>query len=123
MDYLPQDAGVEQAQVIDRRDAFRQPFDQVQKRFELEVVPTGAFYVFPRVDGCYGAELEGRRIATSDDLAMLLLEKAGVAMVPGTGFGAPDHVRISYAAGMEQLDTAMDRLAAFVGSLNVPART
>lgn len=90
--------------------------------FELEVVPTGAFYVFPRVDGCYGAELDGRRIATSDDLAMLLLEKAGVAVVPGTGFGAPDHVRISYAAGMEQLEQAMDRLAAFVAQATPAGR-
>ena len=89
---------------------------------ELEVVPKGAFYVFPRVDGCYGGEVDGRPIATSDDFAMLLLEKAGVALVPGTGFGAPDHVRISYATSMEQLEVAMDRLAAFAGSLTAPAR-
>ena len=43
-----------------------------------------------------------------------LLEKAGVAVVPGSAFGAPGYVRLSFATGMEQLQRAMERLESAV---------
>ena len=50
----------------------------------------------------------------SDDVALteLVLEKTGVALVPGSAFGAAGFIRLSYATSMEQLDSAIDRLAA-----------
>jgi aspartate aminotransferase len=78
--------------------------------FNLEVVPSGAFYVFPNVRQLFGQTICGRVIATSDDLCLALLEEARVAIVPGTGFGSPDHVRISYATSMEKLREGLDRI-------------
>lgn len=82
--------------------------------FALTVVPTGAFYVFPKVTGTFGLTVQGKTIQSSDDLAMVLLEAANVALVPGRGFGSPDYVRISYAAAMERLQTGLDRIEALL---------
>ncbi len=64
--------------------------------------PMGAFYVFPGVQ----AILEERGIDALE-LARLLLDEAGVAVVPGTAFGAPGHIRLSFAASLEQIQEAM----------------
>lgn len=79
--------------------------------FEIET-PRGAFYAFPKVSGTYGRTIGGKVIRTSDDLAAALLEAAQVAIVPGTGFGAPDYVRFSYATSMENIRKGLDRIAA-----------
>ena len=75
--------------------------------------PQGAFYVFPDVsslvgDGCV-AEGFGP-IADADALCEYLLEKAQVALVPGSAFGNPECLRISYAASDETLREALDRI-------------
>ncbi len=75
-------------------------------------VPKGAFYVFPNVSGLFGKTIRGRKIDSSDTLCQVLLEEALVAVVPGTGFGAPEHVRLSYATSMEKIKSGMDRLGA-----------
>ncbi len=72
--------------------------------------PGGAFYVFPDVSALLGKSYEGKRIETSDDLAMLLLEKAHVATVGGTSFGAPECLRFSYATSEENLKEALRRV-------------
>ncbi len=80
--------------------------------------PGGAFYVFPRVAPVFGwRSAAGAAIPDADALALRLMEEAGLAVVPGTGFGAPAHIRISYAAGMEALDAACDRLDGFLRGL------
>jgi aspartate aminotransferase len=67
----------------------------------------GAFYAFPSFHGF----LE-RMDSIGDDveLAAWLLDNAGVSTVPGSAFGAPGHLRLSYAAGMDYLEDAIDRL-------------
>ena len=65
--------------------------------------PEGAFYAFADVRGLYGLDWNGKAIASDDDVALWLLDKAHVAAVPGSGFGAPGYVRFSYAAGEERL--------------------
>jgi len=67
----------------------------------------GAFYGFPDVKAAI------RNVGVADDVefAALLLEQAGVAVVPGSAFGAPGHVRLSYATGMDVLESAMARMA------------
>ena len=69
----------------------------------------GAFYLFPS----FKAVIE-RLPGIRDDveLATWLLEHAGVALVPGTAFGAPGHLRFSFATSMENLQICMDRLRA-----------
>ncbi len=72
------------------------------------VKPTGAFYVFPNIGGT------GLK---SVDFAARLLEKEKVALVPGIPFGADDHVRLSYACSMANIDEGMNRLERFLKSL------
>ena len=73
--------------------------------------PDGAFYVYPNLRGL----LDARRVENPADLALQLLQEARVAVVPGEGFGTRDHIRISYATSMEQLEKGADRLARFLG--------
>ncbi len=80
--------------------------------------PEGAFYVFPEVAAYYGRKTpDGQVIEGSEDLCFYLLEAHDVALVPGHAFGAPGGVRISYAAAMEDLEKAMDRIEAGLSAL------
>jgi aspartate aminotransferase len=75
------------------------------------VLPQGAFYAFPSVEGLLGRELRGRRPATSSELAELAIDEAKVAVVPGEAFGAPGYFRMSYALGDDDLIEGVSRLA------------
>ena len=66
----------------------------------------GAFYAFPRVTGA----MEAGGLADDAELVKLLLNAADVVMVPGTPFGAPGYVRISFACSIEELGKAVDRI-------------
>ncbi len=79
--------------------------------------PDGAFYLFPDVSGFYGRASKGRVIENAEELCFFLLETHGVALVPGDAFGAPDCVRLSYAASLDDLGTACDALDAAFGEL------
>ena len=70
----------------------------------------GAFYLFPNVTDAM------HNIGVADDVAFCeqLLDATGVALVPGTAFGAPGYVRISFAAAIETLRDAIERISAFV---------
>jgi aspartate aminotransferase len=65
--------------------------------------PEGAFYAFADGRGLYGVDWNGKSIASDEDIAFWLLDKAHVAAVPGSGFGAPGYVRFSYAASEERI--------------------
>lgn len=73
-------------------------------------VPDGAFYLFPDVSAYFGRSFEGNNIHSADDLCMFLLKDACVALVGGEGFGAPNCLRISYAAAEDQLIEAVKRI-------------
>jgi aspartate aminotransferase len=73
-------------------------------------VPEGAFYVFPDMSAYFGKSVEGKEIKDSGDLCMYLLESGHIATVPGSAFGAPNCVRISFANSDENLEEAMKRL-------------
>ncbi len=81
------------------------------------LMPGGAFYVMMNISKVKGKKCDGKSIATSDDFADLLLEKAKVAVVPGSGFGADDYVRWSYATSMENVKKGLERLEAFLKQL------
>ena len=73
----------------------------------IRVLPAaGTFYAFCDVSEA----IRSRGLADDHDFAELLLEKAGVAGVPGTGFGAPGHMRFSFAVSMQTLDKALERM-------------
>jgi aspartate aminotransferase/aspartate/glutamate/aspartate-prephenate aminotransferase len=80
--------------------------------------PQGAFYLYPDVSAFFGAETpDGETIEDSSDLCFYLLEEHHVALVPGTAFGAPDGMRLSYASSMEDLKTALKRIEAGLTAL------
>jgi len=102
-------------------EQMRQEFDRRRRHmmerlnrlpgFSVKVAPQGAFYLFPNISGLIGETIAGRKIRSSDDLAEVILEKAHVAVVPGTGFGAPNYIRFSYATSLERIDEGLDRIA------------
>ena len=69
--------------------------------------PEGAFYVLPSVAG-----LTGARYPDGDAITEYLLAEAKIAVVPGSGFGVPNNIRLSYATSMECIEKGMDRLEA-----------
>ena len=78
------------------------------------VKPEGAFYIMMSVREQIGRTLGGRVIRNGDDFALSLLEQEHVAVVPCAGFGAPDYVRWTYAASLEEIREGLDRLERFL---------
>ena len=76
--------------------------------------PEGAFYVMMNLKKVLGRTLGGVLIETDDDFATEFLKQAKVAVVPGSGFGAPKFVRWSYASSMENIKAGLDRLETFL---------
>lgn len=74
------------------------------------VKPQGAFYLFPNAREA--ASMAG--YSNVDELVEALLEEAKVALVPGSGFGAPDNVRLSYATSLDVLEKAVERIKQFM---------
>lgn len=78
--------------------------------------PNGAFYIMMNISKLFGNTYCGVKVTNSDDFAEALLEKAKVAVVPGSGFAAPDYVRWSYATGMENCVEGLERLKKFLNN-------
>ena len=78
-------------------------------------LPGGAFYCYPSVKGVLGKEIRGRRPRTSTELAEVVLDEVGVAVVPGEAFGTPGYFRLSYALGDDDLREGVGRLATLLG--------
>ncbi len=78
--------------------------------FKLPNIPQGAFYAFPNVSELLGTTFNGKPINDGDALAAFLLDEAHVSTVGGNDFGAPEHIRISYATSTENLNEAFNRI-------------
>ena len=76
-------------------------------------MPEGAFYVYPNISAFFGKS----GVNSAADMAGRLLQEAHVATVAGEGFGTTEHVRISYATSMENLDRALERMRKFFAGL------
>jgi aspartate aminotransferase len=103
----------DQSCVAEMSVAFRQRHDWLVEALNtlpgISCLPAdGAFYAFPDVSGAI-AVLD----SVDDDTSFseYLLEKSGVAVVPGIAFGAPGHVRLSFACALETLQDAVGRMA------------
>jgi aspartate aminotransferase len=104
-----------QEPVEEMRKAFEERLNIIYKKLiEIPgfscVKPQGAFYLFPNAREA--AALAGYN--NVDELVEALLEEAKVALVPGSGFGAPDNVRLSYATSLELLEKAVERIKQFM---------
>ena len=73
-------------------------------------VPKGAFYVFPDISTFFGKTIDNIKIENANDFSLFILEKANVATVTGDAFGAPNCIRMSYAASELQLREAINRI-------------
>lgn len=80
-------------------------------------IPTGAFYIFPDISSFFGKTDGETIIKDADDLAIYILNKANVSIVTGGAFGAPNCIRISYAASDDELKEAMKRLKKVLAEL------
>ena len=98
--------------ISDMLKFFKERHDYVVDRLTMmpgvECLPSdGTFYCFPNIEGAL-EHIEG--VDNDMELAEYLIQKAGVALVPGTAFGLGGHVRISIATSMENLRNALDRI-------------
>ncbi|MBM6848594.1 aminotransferase class I/II-fold pyridoxal phosphate-dependent enzyme, partial [Bacillus licheniformis] len=101
--------------VEEMRKAFE---ERLNKVYELLVdipgltclKPEGAFYLFPNAKKA----AESCGFSSVDEFAEALLEEEKVAIVPGSGFGAPDNIRLSYATSLSLLEEAVERIRRFV---------
>ncbi|MCY4593457.1 MAG: aminotransferase class I/II-fold pyridoxal phosphate-dependent enzyme, partial [Bryobacterales bacterium] len=75
--------------------------------------PNGAFYAYPNIGSSFGRG----GVSSSMDFAQKLLREAHVAIVPGEAFGTSEHIRLSYAASMEELEEGIRRIRAFITGL------
>ena len=72
--------------------------------------PNGAFYIMVNITKLIDTEIKGQKIVDSVALAKVLLEEAEIAVIPGTGFGDDDYIRLSYATSMDNIEKGLDRL-------------
>jgi aspartate aminotransferase len=91
-----------------RRDMVVELLGEIEG-FELNI-PGGAFYIFPNIAAFFGTKINGHSINSASDFSMFLLNEANIATVSGEAFGAPNCIRISYAASESQLKEAIKRI-------------
>ncbi|MGF1534062.1 MAG: pyridoxal phosphate-dependent aminotransferase [Bernardetiaceae bacterium] len=99
-----------------RRDLVKSLLDQIEG--VKTNLPQGAFYIFPDVSAFFGRSYQGQVIKDSTDLCLYLLNEGHVSLVMGDAFGAPNCLRISYAAadqtireGISRMKTALEKLS------------
>jgi aspartate aminotransferase len=80
-------------------------------------MPEGAFYVFRNVSALYGRSYEGKKISNSTEFIEYLLDGANVATVPGVAFGSDDHIRLSYATSLKNIEEGVRRIKDAVAKL------
>jgi aspartate aminotransferase len=105
----------DQSCVRQMRDEFKQRHDffyaGIRRLPGFDCLPArGTFYLFPNVE----AAMRTKRIGSDTEFCERLLQEVGLALVPGTAFGAPGHLRLSFAASMAMLTAALERLDDFL---------
>lgn len=80
--------------------------------------PLGAFYVFIDLGEALEKSYKGNKIETAKEFARILIEDYNVAVVPCADFGFPDHIRLSYAISLEQIEKGLDRIEKFLSDLD-----
>lgn len=101
------------------RKAFEERRDYIVQRMNSIpgvscIKPNGAFYVMMNIEKLIGRTLGGKLITNDDDFAVAFLESVYVATVPCSGFGMKNFIRWSYAASMDNIKEALDRLEKFL---------
>ena len=97
------------------RSAFKKRRDLIVKSLnDIDnitcIKPKGAFYAFPDFSSYLNTYANGKPIADTFDISEYLLKEARVVTVPGDGFGAPGHIRFSYAVSSDTIKKGMNKL-------------
>ncbi len=82
------------------------------------IEPKGAFYIMVNIKDYIGKRIEGQRIDSAFDFASLLLEQVQVAVIPCESFGAPEYIRMSYAASEKDIERGLDAMGSFLAQLH-----
>lgn len=98
-----------------RRDMVKQLLDEIPGM--ITNMPQGAFYFFPDVSYFFGKSDGTTTVKDADDLALYILENAQVSVVTGDAFGAPNCIRLSYAASEEDLRNAISQMKVALAKL------
>ena len=98
-----------------RRDYMYERISNINSISALK--PQGAFYMFVDVSELLEKAYQGEKIGDVDKLAKILIEDYNVAVIPCGDFGFADHIRLSYAISMEQIQKGLDRIEALIEKL------
>lgn len=112
----PQESVLAMRTEFDRRRVYM--CERIRKMPYIKALtPKGAFYVFVNVEEVFAKSFRGEKIGDVSRLAKFLIEEYQTAVIPCADFGAPDHIRLSYAISMEQIAKGLDRIEKFLGEL------
>ncbi|MDO5126870.1 MAG: pyridoxal phosphate-dependent aminotransferase [Eubacteriales bacterium] len=82
------------------------------------IKPEGAFYAFVDCSALIGKKYRGEEITGAGDIGRILIEDYNVAVIPCDDFGIQNHIRLSYAISMEQIEKGVSRIAEFLNALS-----
>ncbi|NFN18106.1 pyridoxal phosphate-dependent aminotransferase [Clostridium botulinum] len=92
--------------------------DKLSKINELSVLrPNGAFYIMVNIEKYLNTTFKGNSITNSVEFSKVLLEEEKVAVIPGSGFGLENYIRLSYATSMDIIEKGIDRLSIFLSKI------
>lgn len=92
--------------------------DKLEKINEVSIIrPSGAFYIMVNISAYLNTVFKEQEIKNSVDFAKVLLEEEKVAVVPGSGFGLDDYIRLSYATSIDIIETGIDRISTFLSKI------
>ena len=92
----------------ERRNVICQRFDEIEGFTYAK--PQGAFYIFPDVSAHYGRNINGKTVNGSLDMTAYLLVNARVGVIPGSASGADNHLRLSFATSLAEINRGLDRV-------------
>ena len=112
----PQDSVLEMREQFNKRRLYM--YDRISKMPLVSTIcPQGAFYVFVDISKALEKKYKGKKVAACDEFARILIEEYNTAVIPCADFGFADHVRLSYAISLEQIEKGLDRIEAFLKEL------
>ncbi|WP_252254702.1 pyridoxal phosphate-dependent aminotransferase [Clostridium sp. ZBS12] len=92
--------------------------DKLSKIDELSVLrPNGAFYIMVNIEKYLNTTFKGHNIINSVEFSKVLLNEEKVAVIPGSGFGLENYIRLSYATSMDIIEKGIDRLSIFLSKI------
>ena len=112
----PQDSVPMMREQFDRRRIYM--CERINKMPYVSAIrPLGAFYTFVDISEALKLTYKGKKVGDCAEFARILIDDYNTAVIPCADFGAPDHIRLSYAIGLEQIKKGLDRIEAFLKDL------